>query len=441
MKTDVAIVGGGPGGSTLAMFLLREGIKPVIIEKETFPRYHIGESMTGECGGVVRALGLEEMMLKHRFPVKWGVKVWGPSGQNPWFVPVMKRTEAGELQETFTWQMRRSDFDKMMLDEAIARGADFVQGQATEPLLKDDGSVRGVRVKMADGGTQDIECEVLVDVSGQARWLSHTGLTNRAVLGHYAKQVAVFSQVTGAIRDEGKHRDDTLIFYKRLVHWAWFIPLDDETVSVGVVSPGTYFASKKESKRDFLVRELRELNPELSRRLPEINLTENTRAILNYSYEVYPFTGKGWMCIGDAHRFIDPIFSFGLYVTMKEAQFAAPAIKAYLEGAHRDEPNPFAQHQALALSGVDKYQDLIDGFWSEPYAFAYLVHRKHPDYAVDLFAGRVFNNDPNPALEGMRQIKQHGRKWWEEEDGNWWEEHAPTASEPITIDTSPEAPR
>ena len=84
MKTPVAIVGAGPGGSALAMFLAKQGIKAAIIEKEGFPRYHIGESMTGECGGVVRALGLEQKMLEHRYPVKWGVHVWGPQ---PWFVP------------------------------------------------------------------------------------------------------------------------------------------------------------------------------------------------------------------------------------------------------------------------------------------------------------------------------------------------------------------
>jgi flavin-dependent dehydrogenase len=406
------------------MFLAREGIQSTIIEKETFPRYHIGESMTGECGGVVRALGLEDKMLGGRHPVKWGVHVYG---HNPWFVPVKMRTGENELKETFTWQVRRSDFDRMMLEEAVAAGADLVEGQATMPLVGEKGSVRGVRVKMADGGVQDVESEVLVDVSGQSRWLSSTGLAGKLDIGHYDKQVAIFSQVRGAIRNEGKHRDNTIIFYKRLVHWAWFIPIDDEITSVGVVSPGSYFASRKESKRDFLVRELHELNPELTRRIPEIDLVEDVRAIQNYSYQIHRFTGKGWLCLGDAHRFIDPIFSFGLYVTMKEAQLAAPAIRAYLEGAGRDQADPFAAHAQLCDHGLDKLQDLIDAFWSQPIGFALLVHQRHPDHAIDLFAGRIYGTEPNLALDGFRQIKQHARQWWVG-DGNWWESQSGPAS-------------
>ncbi|MBK7925250.1 MAG: tryptophan 7-halogenase [Gemmatimonadetes bacterium] len=92
IKTDVAIIGGGPGGTTAAMYLLREGLRPLIIERDQFPRYHIGESMTGECGGILRDLGLEEKMRTARHPAKQGVKVFGPTGKNGWFVPVMART-------------------------------------------------------------------------------------------------------------------------------------------------------------------------------------------------------------------------------------------------------------------------------------------------------------------------------------------------------------
>jgi flavin-dependent dehydrogenase len=425
MKTPVAIVGAGPGGSALAVFLAKQGIQSTLIEREAFPRYHIGESMTGECGGVVRALGLEQKMLDRRYPVKWGVHVYG---HNPWFVPVRQRTAQNELQDTFTWQVRRSDFDALMLDEAIAAGAHVVPGRASIPLVRDDGSVRGVRVEMADGGVQEIETEVLADVSGQARWLTGSGLTSKLEIGHYDKQVAIFSQVRNAIPFEGRNRADTIIFYKQLVHWAWFIPIDDEVTSVGVVSPGSYFTSKRESKRDFLLRELRELHPELKRRVPDLTLIEEVRAVQNYSYQVHRFTGKGWLCIGDAHRFIDPIFSFGLYASMKEAQFAASAIKAYLEGAHRDAADPFAAHAALCDRGLDKFQDLIDAFWSHPLAFAVVAHHKHPDGTVDLFAGRIYGDDANPALEAMRQIKQHKRSWWDEKD-NWWEGSPAPAAE------------
>src|SRR5262252_3366390 len=111
MKTDVLIIGGGPGGAAMAMFLLREGIKPVILEQEEFPRFHIGESMTGEAAQVVRRLGLEAEMTKSKHPVKHGVKVFGTTGVNSWYVPVSSRDKNWKLSFSTTWQVRRSDFD------------------------------------------------------------------------------------------------------------------------------------------------------------------------------------------------------------------------------------------------------------------------------------------------------------------------------------------
>src|SRR5437868_4340280 len=163
MKTDVLIVGGGPGGSATAMFLAREGIKPIILEAERFPRYHIGESMTGAGGKVLRDLNLADEMYKRRYPTKQGVKVYGQSATGSWFVPVTGRDENWNLFEWDTWQVRRSDFDKMMLDEAIARGATLVPGKAIQPL-RSNGSIKGAQVRIADSDTlQDIESEVLLD--------------------------------------------------------------------------------------------------------------------------------------------------------------------------------------------------------------------------------------------------------------------------------------
>jgi len=195
MKTDVVIIGGGPGGSASAMYLAKEGIPSVIVEKVEFPRYHIGESMSGEAGGILRGLGLGEAMIKRNHPIKYGLTGYGTGGKNSWWVPVMARDENWNLMEQSTWQVRRSDFDKMLLEEAEARGATLVPGKAIAQLLNDDGSVRGVRVRMGDGGSQYIEAQVTLDCSGQATFLANAGVTGPKYRGSYDKQIAVFSQV------------------------------------------------------------------------------------------------------------------------------------------------------------------------------------------------------------------------------------------------------
>src|SRR5262249_7513635 len=267
MKTDVAIIGGGPGGSAAAMFLARRGIRTAIVEKVTFPRYHIGESMSGECGALLRELGLESKMIARRDPIKHGVSVYGPRGKDSFYVPVMARTAENKLTPATTWQVRRSTFDRMMLNEATSRGADCVHGEVIAPLLGDD-CVRGLRVRMPDGRIQEIESEVVIDATGQHTRLARCGVTGPKDPGKYCRQEATSWQVKDAIREPGAIRDNTIILYKQKFHWAWIIPIDDEVVSIGIVVPNEYFQSKKESKHDFIVRELSELHPELSRRVP-----------------------------------------------------------------------------------------------------------------------------------------------------------------------------
>lgn len=430
MKTDVVIVGGGPSGTASSMYLTREGIQNIIIEKQTFPRYHIGESMSSEAGDIIRDLGLEDEMNRRGYPQKKGVLVYGPNAANSsWFVPVMARQDDGTLRERYTWQVRRDEFDLMLLQEAEARGATVIKGHAVKALVDDEGAVTGVKVRMEDGSMMDIHCEVLLDCSGQATFLANQGITGPKYLGNYDRQVAIFSRVEGTLRDNPAERlmianpdgvdriersndkDNTIIFYQKKYHWAWFIPLDDNVVSVGVVSPAAYFQSKRESKEDYLRRELKELNTELARRIPDTTFVEPIHAIPNYSFQVKDFTGKGFICIGDAHRFVDPIFSFGLYVALQEARFAAKAVKGYLNGENRDAPNPFADYQLFCEKGIDVLEDMIDFFWEQPLAFALFAYQRYVVDIIDIFAGRVFDDrQPSPATKAFRAVLKRDRE-------------------------------
>jgi flavin-dependent dehydrogenase len=409
MKTDIVIIGGGPGGSAAAMYLSRTGLRVTLIEKAQSPRYHIGESLTGECGNCLRTLGLEAEMTSRRHPVKYGVTVYGPRGKNAFWVPVKGwRPESG-LFDTHTWSVRRSDFDHMLFTAAAARGVAIMEAEAVMPLLNGD-SVCGVRVRTNDGAVEDITSEVLVDASGQGTFLCNARVTGQKLRGSYDRQAAIFSQVVGGIRDPGAAGGNTLIFYRQKHHWAWFIPLDDQVTSVGVVVPADYYRSKNESKHQFLLRELHQLNPELTRRLPQIEFVENVRGISNYSYRISNFTGKGFLCVGDSHRFIDPVFSFGVFFAMKEAQYAASAIELFFADSKRDQPNPFAAYERLCDRGQDNVQELIDAFWQHPYAFKLLAHHRYPEDIIHMFAGRVYDETPLRGLLAMRAINEQGRK-------------------------------
>jgi FADH2-dependent halogenase len=389
IKKPVLIIGGGPGGTCTSLFLHKLGIDSVIVEKERFPRYHIGESFTGETGGQLRKLDMGPILDKFEYPVKMGTKVIGTGGKNSFYIPVMFRDENNKLQATTTWQARRSHFDQLLWDTAIARGTETLSGECVA-VLRDGQRIAGVSCRTSDGAMVEVLADVIVDASGQATFLANRGFTSPKERGNYDRQVAIFSQVVGAVRDEGERRDDTLIFYEKKNHWAWFIPLDKEVVSIGVVTPSEYFTSRKLSKMEFLNEKMQTLNPDLTKRVTNVKFVEEARGTSNYSYYVRRFTGKNFLCVGDSHRFIDPIFSLGLLFATKEAEFSSEAIADYISGKTSHLDGPFAEYERYVDRGQDIIQTLLDCFWEFPLAFQRFAHSTHRDEIIDIFAGRVY---------------------------------------------------
>ncbi len=400
IETDVAVVGGGPGGTTTALFLERHGVESVIIEQDPFPRFHIGESMTGEAGAIVRRLGLEEQMNACDWPVKFATEVYGTGGNNKFRVPVMARNGNG-LATTSTWQVRRSDFDRLLFDTALARGVHHVRGKATEPMHADDGTITGIVVETDDDEVQ-VRARCVVDASGRHTWAFRQGLTGTKERGEYASQTAVFTHVKGAVRDPGDDAGNTIIFYSSHLHWGWFIPIDDEVVSIGIVAPNDYMRDFSGSIDEYFDHEMKTINPELARRTTDVELVEPVRATANFSYEVSDYVREGLVCVGDAHRFIDPIFSFGLYIAMAEAERAAATIARCVTTG---DWSRLSEYHEFAELGQDTLQTLVDGFWSNPLAFGYMVH--HSEYQedfVDMFAGRIYERRRSSAYHKLGEL-------------------------------------
>lgn len=413
MKTQVVIVGGGPSGTGLAISLKKKGIKSIIVEKEGFPRLHVGESMTGECGASVRALGLTEDMAKHNFPIKWGTMVIGTDGRNSFYVPVMGRDKDNNLFKQTTWQVRRSHFDKMMMDTCIDQDITSIKGMATDVLKNDQGIPCGIKYKNEAGEEMEIHADFVADASGQHTFLRSKGVTSERLMGKYDKQLAMYSHFKGVKRltEEGKplQPNDTIIFYQKRNHWSWMIPIDDELVSIGVVTPSEYYRSKGETKKDFLLREMMTLNPELAKRLVDAEIVEDVHSCANYSYQIKNFGGPGFLCIGDAHRFIDPIFSLGLHFTLVECRKAADVIDEYLAGKCADMANPFKEYMEYCELGMDNIQTMLDTFWDYPFAFSlYLKDPKYRDGFIDLFAGRCYLTETPPCIAALRRLQVEG---------------------------------
>ena len=421
INTDVLVIGGGPAGAAVSLRLLGLGIKPVIVERESFPRFHIGESMTGECGNLVRELGFEERMIRDRHPVKHGVVVSGTRGNPDWWLPMMRRNPDLTADFNPTWQVRRSTFDQMLLDSATSKGAELIDGRAVTPLIE-GGQMSGVDVEVGEGNNLRIEAKITLDCSGQATFLANRHITGPKYLGSYDKQIAIFSHIKNFVRDADTDQPNvkstnTHIFYTRKFHWAWAIPLDHEVTSVGIVVPAAYFREKKESKRDFYVRELRELNPGLTGRAGDAELVEDVHVIPNYSFQVAGFAGPGFICVGDAHRFVDPIFSFGLYVALQESKFAVDAVAQYLDGkgSTHNGGNPFRDYMIRAETGIDVLEDMIDTFWENPLAFAHMVHNLYREPMIDVFSGRIYegmlHNGRDEAMVAFRKLLKRERAY------------------------------
>jgi FADH2-dependent halogenase len=390
---DVVVVGCGPGGSITAASLAEKGLHVVAIEKSSFPRYHIGESLTGTAGDVIRNLGLEADMERLDFPVKTGVKVVGRDAASEFFVPVLRPT----------WQVRRAEFDDLLLKHSLSRGIDLRQGMV-RGFLQDGDRLNGVRYTPVGSDSADeveLRCKAVIDASGHSAVLSRHKIAGPRRVENFGRQIAVFTRFDNVERDPGEMGNNTFIFYGAPLHWAWFIPLSSNSVSIGVVMPTTTYKRYGNSPEEVMAWGLRNINPDLARRVEGVEAAEEVRTIANYSYSIEPFVGEGWACVGDAHRFLDPIFSFGVAFAMVEGYAAADAISEGLRAnAFAD---PLDRYRRFSNRGQSAAGDVVRYFWRFPAFFSFQTRGKTRQDMIRLLAGDCFGEEPIDALSAMRK--------------------------------------
>ncbi|MCX4241013.1 NAD(P)/FAD-dependent oxidoreductase [Paraliomyxa miuraensis] len=390
---DVAIVGAGPAGSCLATLLARAGRRVAVVERADFPRYHIGESLTGASTPILEELGVAEEMDRRQFPPKRGVKVIGHEAHNEFFVPVLNPT----------WQVRREEFDQILLERALHEGA-TLRRSVVESVLREGERVVGLLHRPvhghADGPAHELRARFVADCSGQSSLLARLGVASKRVVDDvFSRQIALFTQYEGARRDPGEMGNNTFIFYGTELHWAWFIPLSPTLTSVGVVMPAAKVAEHGGPEAAFEWGRTH-INPDLAKRFNFAREVSPVRALANYSYHVDRFWGEGWCCVGDAHQFIDPIFSFGVSFALIEARAASAAILDVLVGA--DEATRLGEYAALCSRGQGVARDLIRYFWRFPTFFAFLARGEYRRDVIRLLGSACHDPEELGAIKAMR---------------------------------------
>ena len=325
---DVAVIGGGPSGSTAATLLARRGYKVIALEKARHPRFHIGESLLPMNLPVFERLGvLDKVRALGVFKPGADFEADNERGYNNYAF-----SRAIGNSPPHAYQVWRQDFDKMLYDHARESGADAREGH--EVLKIDQLGPRETRleVRTDEGRTYNIQARYLVDASGRDAFLSAKKKLRRKNDRH--QSAAIFGHFRGAEPRAGEDAGNISIY--RFDHgWMWMIPLPDGVMSIGAVCWPEYLKQRKGGTAEFLLDTLNQ-NPGLRKRIEHAELIGEVRVTGNYSYDSTRMGGPGWVLVGDAFAFLDPVFSSGVYLAMSGAEQAAHAVDAALREPARE---------------------------------------------------------------------------------------------------------
>ena len=394
-RADVVIIGGGPAGSTAANLLAGRGYRVALLEKAHHPRFHIGESLLPANAPLFEQLGVAERVGAI------GMRKWGAEFVSPWH----GRSETFEFAAArnrdlpYGYQVRRSQFDEILIRRAAERGAIVVEGcRAREvELERPDGGVRVV-AEHEDGARSAWEGRFLIDASGRDTFLAnHLGVKNRNSRHNSA---AIYAHFSGAERHTGKRAGDITIYW--FEHgWLWLIPLADGATSVGAVVWPYYLKQRRGPLRDFLLATIA-LCPALAERLRSALLISEVEATGNYSYSAALNHGRNYLLVGDAFAFIDPVFSTGVWLAMHGGAAAAQTVDTCLRTPERARAALRAYDRAVRL-GPRTFEWLIYRV-TNPTLRDMFMNPKNPlrvkETLLSVLAGDIFGSTPIRASFG-----------------------------------------
>jgi flavin-dependent dehydrogenase len=385
---DVIVIGGGPAGAVVSSLLAQAGRSCLLLERDIHPRDHVGESLTPSTNPIFKRIGFLEKMEDARFVHKPGACWTAPRAPVGKFVSI----RLGEFPppgatQLYTYNVERDVFDTLLLRHAHELGTNVLQGVTVQNVLFDGARAIGVRAKFADGWHQDLYARVIVDASGR-----------RCVLANQLKlkrkdpdfnQFGIYSWFTDVEPNPVAYEGFLFLHFLGLERaWAWQIPLRNGVCSIGVVTEKDDFNASGASRDDFF-------HSLVARNKSFAHMMRNAQRIRpwwlegDFSYKVDRLAGKGWLLVGDALRFVDPIFSTGVDVAAYSATYAFDAIEASLNGGTEDAA--FAEYERRVSDGVEAWYDLIALFYKLQNLFTlFAVKKRYRENVVRILQGNLY---------------------------------------------------
>ncbi len=401
-QPEVIVVGGGPAGSTTATLLAKHGHSVRLLEREKFPRYHIGESLIPETYWVLNRLGVLTKMKASKFVKKHSVQFVSEFGKlsEPFYFSEHRPQDSSQ-----TWQVLREEFDLMLLNNAREHGVDVREGTRVIEVIFESERAIGVRGIDSDGKKFEMFASVIVDAAGQSCLVQdRLGIREWDPV---LKKAAIWTYWKGAYRDSDRDEGATIVLQTiGKKGWFWYIPLHNDMISVGVVAPYDYLFSGRTSK-DLETIYFEEVGrcPGVKPRIENAVRNAPFRAAKEYSYRSKQVAGDGWVLVGDAFGFLDPLYSSGVLLALKSGAMAADAIHDGLQIGDTS-ANQLGVWGPEFIAGMDRMRKLVCEFY-DGLSFGKFVRRFHDrkGLVTDVLIGDLFKSEIDvlwPLMEHLR---------------------------------------
>ena len=402
-KYDVIVVGGGPAGSTTGALLAEKGHDVLILEKEKFPRYHVGESLMPFCYFPLERLGLVDRLMESANPRKYCVQFVRQDGflSQPFYF-----FQHFDHPSSTTWQVWRSEFDKMILDKARENGASVLEETQAKSLIKSENRVEGVVVESKDLGELELRAPLVIDASGRDCFAAHK--EKWMVRDPELKKIALWTYYKGAKRDPGLDEGATTVAYLPSKGWFWYIPLSGDMVSVGIVAEHQYlFNGTTKDHAEIFQREVQN-NEWIKEHLAEGEQTGEYRVTGDYSYRNRYCAIDGLALAGDALGFLDPVFSSGVFLALKSGVMLADEVDSALRKNQPLNASCFENYGKRMQSSIETMRKIVYAFYDENFSFGDLVKRgDHLRAALtDCLIGNVDDQDFKELFESMSDLAE-----------------------------------